>query len=164
MILNLGCGNDFRYNKDWVNMDLTMPCSVMADLREGLPFKTSSADGVWASHILEHVQDLRALKIELARIIRGGGDLQIIVPHFSSPDAYGDDTHCRFFSFHSFWNQYWPGFNLVDVHKKALKQSNPLVEEECSYWIFATLRRNTATLDDVCKQLAPDWYCKAGVA
>lgn len=164
MILNLGCGTDYRYEKDWINMDLTMPCSIIADLREGLPFKTATLDGVWASHILEHVADLRRLKAELARVIRGGGDLEVICPHFSSPDAYGDDTHCRYFSFHSFWNQYWPGFNLVDVRKKALRQRNPLLEEECSYWIFATLRRNTAPLSDVRRQLAPNRYYKAGVA
>jgi len=52
----------------------------------------------------------------------------------------------------------------VDVHKRALKQSNPLLEEECSYWIFAALRRNTAPLGDVRRQLASNRYYKAGVA
>ena len=105
--LNLGCGNDYRYDKSWVNLDITPPCSVRADIRKGLPFQSRSFNLVWASHVLEHVPDLRRLQKELARVIKTGGLLKAVVPYYLSPDAWGDPTHCRAFSEEAFMSVYW---------------------------------------------------------
>ena len=119
MNLNLGCGTDFRYDKDWVNLDITQPCNVKADIRQGLPFKSDSFDLVWASHILEHLPDLRMMQRELARVIKHKGELNVIVPYYLSPDAWGDPTHCRGFSEESFFPCFWPGFTVVSLEPKS---------------------------------------------
>lgn len=118
MNLNLGSGDDFKYGKDWINLDLTKPCSVIADVTKPLPFKKESLDMVWASHILEHVPDLCSLQIELARILKRKGELNVIVPYYLSPDAWGNPTHCRAFSEESFLVCFWPGFTITNVEMK----------------------------------------------
>lgn len=112
----------------------------MADLREGLPFKKESFEVVWASHILEHIPDLRGTQRELARVIKTGGELQIIVPYYLSPDAWGDPTHCRGFSQESFQSCYWVGFIVTDIQvKEYIKRWM----ETKVHWLHVTLRRDS---------------------
>jgi SAM-dependent methyltransferase len=139
MNLNLGSGDDFRYEKDWINLDLTTPCSVIADVTKPLPFKNNCLDMVWASHILEHIPDLCALQLELARIIKRKGELNIIVPYYLSPDAWGNPTHCRSFSEESFLICFWPGFTIVNLELKTYMKrgtGNKVV------WIHVKMVRN----------------------
>jgi hypothetical protein len=44
--------------------------------------------------------------------------LNVIVPHYLSPDAWGDPTHCRGFSEESFFPCFWPGFTVVSLEPK----------------------------------------------
>jgi SAM-dependent methyltransferase len=59
------------------------PRSVLyGDVTKGLPIKTGSCDGVYASHVLEHLaldDFYRALE-ETLRILRTGGRFRLIVP------------------------------------------------------------------------------------
>lgn len=146
MKLNLGCGNDFRYEKGWVNLDITKPCNVVADMDAGLPFMDQSFDLVWASHVLEHRADLRKMQRELARILKKGGELNIIVPHYLSSDAWGDPTHCRAFSEESFFGCFWPGFTAVDLQgKNYIKKGtgNKIL------WLHVNMRRNEVEMNEV---------------
>ena len=141
MRLNLACGNDYR--AECVNLDLTPPCDVVADVTQGLPFKGGAFGYVLAGHILEHIRDLRALKRELARVLKPGARLHVFVPHYLSPDAWGDDTHCRAFSSHSFWPQYWPGYDTALIERRPTKGKNSLCPEEANgMWIYAVMVRN----------------------
>ncbi len=66
-----------------------------------LPFKSSSFDGVLASHILEHVpNDLEAIK-EFRRVLRGGG---VLIAEAPTPyhGAEADPTHVRSYTIESF--------------------------------------------------------------
>lgn len=157
--LNLGCGHDFRYDKSWVNLDISFPANVIGDINEGLPFKAASFVSVWASHILEHIQDLRALQMDLARIIIAGGELRIIVPDYQSPDAWGDPTHCRAFSKESFQSCYWVGFNPVELEVKTMKKKPWMHGVD---WIFATLRRNGIPYSQVRSELSGRNMVKTG--
>ena len=140
MKLNLGCGNDFRYDKDWVNLDLTQPCNVIADATAPhLPFKDESFELVWAAHILEHISDLVALQRELARIVKRWGKLCIIVPYYMSPDAWGDPTHCRAFSIQSFMECFWPGFHPGSLVVREYTKRG--TGEKCK-WIHCDMHRN----------------------
>jgi SAM-dependent methyltransferase len=161
MKLNLGCGTDFRYEKDWVNLDLTPPANIIGDINEGLPFKAGSFDLVWASHILEHIPDLVKLQWDLARVIKPSGLLKMIVPHYLSPDAWGDPTHCRGFSRESFLAVYWLGFNPSEIEIRRLTKK-PL--KEGVDWIFAILRRNQVAFRDIDRSYKSRNYTKtAGV-
>jgi SAM-dependent methyltransferase len=118
--LNLGCGND--YIDDYINVDVdpSVKADVYCDLDDSevkLPFEDDEFDFVYMCHILEHITYLPALKRELRRIVQAPGMLCIIVPHFTSMDAWGDDTHVRAFSEHSFFALYWPGFELDNQDK-----------------------------------------------
>ena len=137
MNLNLGCGP--KPDKDFINYDIKPFGDVQGDCTEGLPFKNESLDGVLASHILEHIPDLRRLKGEIHRVLRKGGKLTVIVPFYLSPDAWGDDDHCRAFSNQSFFGDFWPGFRLRKIgHEKRIKIAN---KEEVT-WIYAYLTKN----------------------
>jgi SAM-dependent methyltransferase len=52
---------------------------VAADIT-ALPFDDASFDAVLCSHVLEHVEDDRAAMAELARVLRPGGWLVVLVP------------------------------------------------------------------------------------
>lgn len=81
-LLNLGCGD--RRHDDWVNADL-MPVAadVLAiDLRKPLPFPDGSFEGVYASHVLEHLAPIEALALlrECRRVLRPKGTVRVVVP------------------------------------------------------------------------------------
>jgi len=145
MNLNLGCGRDYREQNGWINYDRQPIADVIGDWTEGLPFKTKSLQNIFAAHVLEHVVDLRALKAELSRILEPAGYLEIIVPNYLSIDAWGDDTHVRAFSLHSFHQMYWPGFNNIKVTRINCEYPDwyiPSEGEEKSQWLQVLLQRD----------------------
>lgn len=80
-LLNLGCGAN--YHADWTNVDLAGPAGVIAhDLRRPLPFPSASFDGVYSSHVLEHLTavDGKRLVGEMWRVLKPGGVARIVVP------------------------------------------------------------------------------------
>ena len=96
--LNIGCGRNVK--KGYINLDVVrLPgVDVVHDLEKfPYPFDDNTFDLIEASQVLEHVDNLRGVMKELARILKPGGKLKIDVPHFSSNTAYMDPTHKRFF-------------------------------------------------------------------
>jgi len=92
--LNVGCGNDIRKSDDknvWTNLDAIKRKGV--DIVHNLekfpyPFKNEEFDLIYASHILEHLNDYVKTMKELYRILKKGGKLIVIVPHFSGETAH----------------------------------------------------------------------------
>ena len=136
-VLNLGCGPD--YVDGWTNIDGDV--SVKADVHHDLeitplPFKDNSYDVICAIHILEHIHNLVPLQAEFNRILRRPhGRAFIVVPHYGSPDAWGDPTHCRAFSNQSFWPCYWPGITKLTYNISPVQPS----EGPQGNWIVTTL-------------------------
>jgi SAM-dependent methyltransferase len=100
--LNLGCGTDIR--QGWVNLDsAALPgVDVVHDLSSGrLPFDDASFDEILCKDVLEHV-DLVPVMRELHRVLRPGGRLHVIAPHFTSAAAWVDPTHRTAFSIETF--------------------------------------------------------------
>ena len=103
MKLNIGCGNDVK--KEYVNLDsVKQPgIDVVHDLEKfPWPFKGNTFEEVYASHILEHVDDLLKTMKEIHRICKNGAKIIIRGPHFSCGVSYRDPTHKRFFSYFTF--------------------------------------------------------------
>jgi len=108
-ILDLGCGNNKYVSKnknDIVigvdNVKLT-DVDVLWDLNKfPYPFKNNEFNLIYASHTLEHLQDLDKVFLELIRITKQGGRIIIRVPHFSCGVSYRDPTHKRLFSYFTF--------------------------------------------------------------
>jgi predicted SAM-dependent methyltransferase len=108
--LNLACGADYR--EGWANQDFDrrVRADIYCDLEERLPISEASFDLIYACHILEHIRELQNLKAELYRILKPGGVLVCVVPHYLSVDAWGNPQHIRAFSKDSFHvGQFWPG-------------------------------------------------------
>ncbi len=101
--LNLGCGTDIK--KGYLNLDINPGPGVdkVHDVNTfPYPFKSNEFDEVVAYSILEHVQDLMRTMAELHRILKPGGKLDVIVPHYNGPLAWGNPTHLRAFSYDTF--------------------------------------------------------------
>jgi predicted SAM-dependent methyltransferase len=81
-MINLGCGS--KYVRDWVNIDFksSSPDVIPYDLRQELPFTSSSCNFIYASHILEHFtrDEARIFLYECHRSLEKGGFLRIVVP------------------------------------------------------------------------------------
>ena len=81
-LLNVGCGKCIH--SAWTNIDLvaSTPEVRAHDLRRGLPYQDDTFDGVYHSHVLEHLtpQAANRLLSECIRVLRGGGILRVVVP------------------------------------------------------------------------------------
>lgn len=101
--LNIGCGNEIK--KGYINLDFVRQpgVNVVHDLHKfPWPFKDNSFDEVYASHVLEHVDDLIATMKEIHRICKNRAKIFIRGPHFSCGVTYRDPTHRRGFSYFTF--------------------------------------------------------------
>lgn len=102
--LELGCGSRKRH-RDAVGVDQDDHPGVdlLGDVLEVLRcLPNACVEAVHAYHFLEHVADMDALFVELARVMAQGALLDVEVPHFSNPYFYSDPTHNRFFGLYSF--------------------------------------------------------------
>ena len=102
--LDLGCG-PFKKAGPWIGVDaLDAPgVDVVGDVMEILEaLPDSSVDRIHSSHFFEHVPDLPRLLRLIRRVLKPGGRLDTIVPHFSNPYFYSDPTHRMAFGLYSF--------------------------------------------------------------
>jgi len=88
--LNLGCG---KYPMDgWVNIDLYAAPGVnlVMDVEKDLPlpFADNSIEYVLASHVLEHLNAYEPLIVDIHRMLKPDGVLEIRVPVGFRPFAY----------------------------------------------------------------------------
>jgi ubiquinone/menaquinone biosynthesis C-methylase UbiE len=103
-ILELGCG-ETKKRADAIGVDaLDFSCVDIVgdvfDVLQGIP--SGSVDEVYSSHFVEHLDDVGVFFGELGRVMKPGGTVEIIVPHFSNPYFYSDPTHRRFFGLYTF--------------------------------------------------------------
>lgn len=89
--LNLGCG---RFPMaGWVNVDLlpSLAPDVVCHLdRFPYPFADGAFERIFASHVLEHLNDPLGAMRELHRLLRPGGELVVKVPHFTRGFTHPD--------------------------------------------------------------------------
>lgn len=102
--LELGCGAAKRQASS-IGVDaLALPgVDLVGDVFDVLAaFPEASVDAVRSWHFFEHVEALPRLVDELARVLKDGGELYIVTPHFSNPYFYSDYTHRRTFGLYTF--------------------------------------------------------------
>jgi len=83
MKLNLGCGKEHK--EGYVNIDIQEPCDLKHDLRTPLPFADDSVDEIFSEGnviSLFSLKEWRDLKKEMARVLKVGGKLEIILLDF----------------------------------------------------------------------------------
>ena len=104
IIIELGCGNRKRFSES-IGIDIINYESVdiVGDVFDILKiFPNNVVSEVSSSHFFEHVDDIGLLMDEIGRILKKGGILSVIVPHFSNPYFYSDFTHKTFFGLYTF--------------------------------------------------------------
>lgn len=117
MELLLGCGNSRikRITPSWgssewtklVTLDIDPNCGadVLCDFSQGLPFADATFDEVHAYDVMEHAGsqgDYRAFFRdfgEVNRVLKPGGLVCGITPHWHGPWLWNDPGHCRSISF-----------------------------------------------------------------
>lgn len=102
--IEFGCGPK-RFDPNYITIDLLEDAAVdiQADVFDFLKcINESTISGIYASHFIEHVDDLKMLLENLAFVCKPGADIEFIVPHFSNPFFYSDYTHKVFFGLYSF--------------------------------------------------------------
>jgi ubiquinone/menaquinone biosynthesis C-methylase UbiE len=104
LTLEVGCGPRKRYPRsigiDAIDYD---GVDIVGDAMEALrAIPAGSADLVTSSHFLEHVPDVGALLDEMVRVVRDGGQVEVIVPHFAHPYFSSDPTHEHRFGLYTF--------------------------------------------------------------
>jgi SAM-dependent methyltransferase len=106
MKLNLGCGK--RIKSGWVNCDIhPLPdVDVVMNVDEfPWPWEDGTVDEIFASHLFEHVAKPVDFVLECWRVLKPGGQLWIVCPHWTSENAFTDPTHVRFVTDKTF--DYW---------------------------------------------------------
>lgn len=66
-----------------------------------LPFKNFVFEELYASHLIEHLNNSALFLRECHRVLRSGGKIYIWCPNFLSPNAWADPTHKHSFSYRS---------------------------------------------------------------
>ena len=104
VVLELGCGDRKRVPGS-IGIDMLDYPSVdlVGDLVEVLnAFPPATVDKATSHHVFEHLPDLEVVLLALARVLKVGGQLEIVTPHFSNPYYYSDATHKAFFGLYTF--------------------------------------------------------------
>lgn len=94
--LNVGCG--IHQRTDSVNLDaVEIPgVDVVHDLDVfPWPFEDGIFEAVHATQVYEHVREPVGFVVEAHRVLKVGGVLHIVVPHYKSENSFTDPTHLR---------------------------------------------------------------------
>lgn len=91
---------------------------ICGDIFEVLAsLNNDSISHFYASHFIEHVQDLQTLLKEVVRVSKNGAKIRFIAPHFSNSFFYSDITHHNFFGLYT--------FSYLAEDKSGLKRKVP---------------------------------------
>ena len=102
--LELWCGNS-KQVQHAIGVDmLDYDCvDIVGDVLEVLEsFPDASVSAIYSYHFIEHIPNLGKLMDEIARVLKKGGTIHFVVPHFSNPYFYSDYTHKLFFGLYTF--------------------------------------------------------------
>lgn len=101
--IDLGCGEEKMPDAIGVDIEKLPGVDIICDLKKfPWPFKDSSFNEIYCSHMLEHFSDMIKIIEELHRIAENGAIINIVVPHVSYEGAFIDPTHKSFFTYRTF--------------------------------------------------------------
>src|SRR5947207_2433778 len=101
-VLEMGAGQQEPFGIRVDNLRAVRP-TLLADLnRAPYPFKDNSFDAVYAFSIVEHLDNFFTVFGELWRILKPGGFVVLLTPHFSDHASFIDPSHRLHLSMRSF--------------------------------------------------------------
>jgi len=98
IVLDLGCGKRKAAGSIGIDSVKVEGVDIVADLNQGIPVKSNTADKVIASNIIEHLQDLVKIMEEIHRVAKPNAIVEVEVPYYASHYAFCDPTHKQFFT------------------------------------------------------------------
>lgn len=115
--LNVGSG--IRRLPGYINADFNknLKPDVVWDITKKAPFNNGEIDEILCDNVLEHLDDFIPTIKEFYRILKRGGKLIIIVPHFTSVfwDIPSHKRPFSYFTFHHFSEEYKLNKETEDV-------------------------------------------------
>jgi len=83
-ILDVGCGVNKQTGSIGIDRNPDTRADVLCDLDHRFyPFRDDSFDEVRAVHVVEHVSDVIRFMEELHRVVRPGGTIHVVTPHYT---------------------------------------------------------------------------------
>lgn len=93
-ILDVGCGVNKQTGSIGIDRNPDTRADVLCDLDHRFyPFRDDSFDEVRAVHVVEHVSDVIRFMEELHRVVRPGGTIHVVTPHYTDFSSFCDPTH-----------------------------------------------------------------------
>jgi SAM-dependent methyltransferase len=96
MKLDIGCGKNKREGFHGVDQfPMEGVDTVLKVGHDAWPWEDGSVEEIHASHFIEHLTQLERMHFmnEAYRVLKDGGKVTVITPHWASNRAYGDMTH-----------------------------------------------------------------------
>jgi SAM-dependent methyltransferase len=129
--LDVGCGINKKAGAIGIDRNPASRADVLCELdRFPYPFRDSSFDSLQAVHVIEHVSDVIRTMEEFHRLVRAGGEVLIVTPHYTDFSSFCDPTHrwhlnsfsLRYFGEDHAGFGYYSGarFHEISVHVKLL--------------------------------------------
>jgi SAM-dependent methyltransferase len=101
-VLHMGPGRDESFGIK-VDFNRAVNPDVLADLnRPPFPFRDDSFDAVYAFSIIEHLDNFFQVFADIHRVLKPGGFVVVLTPHFSNDASYIDPSHRLHLSARSF--------------------------------------------------------------
>jgi SAM-dependent methyltransferase len=93
-ILDVGCGLNKYPGAIGIDRNPASRADVLCDLDcPPYPFADASFDQLQAIHVIEHVSDVIRTLEDFHRLLRPGGRLRIVTPHYTDFSSFCDPTH-----------------------------------------------------------------------
>jgi SAM-dependent methyltransferase len=93
-ILDVGCGTNKYPGSIGVDRNPRTRADVLCDLDHfPYPFVSNIFDELRAVHVIEHVSDVIRAMEEFHRLVRPGGRIFIVTPHYTDFSSFCDPTH-----------------------------------------------------------------------
>lgn len=118
MKLNIGCGKDLK--EGYVNLDVVnYGGNQIHDLNKfPYPFEENTFDEIYASHILEHLDNFHNSVTELYRIAKPDALIFVFAPFFLNTKYFGEPDHKIPFSIRTFDNYEYLGNRKLKFYEK----------------------------------------------
>ncbi len=115
-VLDVGCGINKTEGAIGLDNNPRTAADVIHDLADlPYPFADNEFDSVVANHVVEHVPDVMAFITELHRVVKPGGTIKLLTPHYTNPDWANDPTHRNHINSYTF-NTFIAGREVFDFY------------------------------------------------